>query len=142
METITLNIAPVGSRPVCHVSQYDKGRTVHINICEDAKLYIIEDGDVITFKADKIDGTPIVLEVPANAGDSFVNLTIPNELSETAGRINCELRIANGDVDIGTINFYIEVEKGVGNGETPAPARRGGLISTEVEIISTTYETT
>lgn len=144
MESITLNLIPMGWHPTCHVSQNDNERNVHINIVDGSVLYNIKEDDVITLNVRKPDDSVVTAEVEATAGNHYVEITITDEMCDLDGRNTCELRITNGNTRLSTSNFYMEVEVDPTANPAPtppAPARRGGLTTTNINIISTTYET-
>lgn len=146
METITLNLIPTGVRPTCHVSQNDNERNIKINLVDGSLAYQVQSGDEIKLNIRKPDDTVVSSEVDATVGNTYVIVEITDDMCDVDGRNLCEVRIINGSTRISTSNFYMEVE--VDPSIVPAPptpptptGRRGGLYATEMEIISTTYET-
>ena len=61
METIRLNLVPVGATPVCHAAQYDDGRQIKLELFNGAAAYQIQAGD--TFEGmGGVDAVDIELE--------------------------------------------------------------------------------
>lgn len=114
MEQINVNLIPSGLPPVCHASQYDKGRVIKCNLFEGNTPYLIADGDDITLNARKPDGTIIegLSPLAIQTGVSYVYITTTEQLCACVGDTLCELRIENS-ADIGTLNFILRVEADV-----------------------------
>lgn len=114
MEQINVNLIPSGLPPVCHASQYDKGRVIKCNLFEGNTPYSIANGDNITLNARKPDGTIIegLSPLAIQTGVSYVYITTTEQLCACVGDTLCELRIENS-ADIGTLNFILRVEADV-----------------------------
>lgn len=145
METITLNLIPTGVRPTCHVSQNDNERNIRINLVEGSQAYSIKADDEIKLNIRKPDLTVILSDVEYTVGNTYVIAEITDDMCDIDGKNLCEIRIINGSTRISSSNFYMDVETDpsvVPEPPTPpVPSRRGGLVATEIEIITTTYET-
>lgn len=148
MEEITLNLIPTGVRPTCHVSQNDNERNIKINLVEGSLAYSIKADDEIKLNVRKPDNTVVSSGVDITAGNTYVIVEITDDMCDVSGKNLCEIRIINGSTRISTSNFFMDVETDVTDVPTPptpptppVPSRRGGLWATEIEIISTTYET-
>ena len=140
MERITLNLIPKGYKTTCHVSQFDNGRLIQLDLLEGSAPYVLKEGDAVSLKVLKPDGVCMASSLPAVAEQTFVILTVTSDMSDLDGRSLCELRVTNGSTDVGSADFYMEVKKSV-EAVPPVPGRQGGLSATERVITSTTYET-
>lgn len=121
METISLNLIPVGAMPVCHTSQSDVGREIQCDLYEGSLAYHLQEGDELTLNILKPDGNNVTAIIPSEAGNSFVVISTVDVMCDVVGRNLCELRIKNGDKNIGTLNFYMMVEETVGEVEPLPP---------------------
>lgn len=139
MERILLNLVPTGNNPTCHASQFDKGRKIGIDLFDGSKEYEFKDGDTVVLKVLKPDGIGVSSNVPVTKGCHAVEITVTQDMSDIEGTNLCELRIANGNMDIGSSNFYMEIEKSVDS--SLPPQKKGGLNATTIGITSTTYTT-
>lgn len=121
METICLNLTPTGARPVCHVSQYDVGRVIRVMLLDDSIPYIIQNGDTLIINILKPNGENVSESIEIIEGNTYADMITVEGMCDVSGRNICELRLQNGDKDIGTLNFYIDVEEYIGNGGSPTP---------------------
>ena len=135
MEILYISLTPTGHKQTCHVKQYDIGRIIRL-ILE----YTIHDDDVITLNVKKPNGDNISFVLPIVQGNTFIDLSTTLEMDDIAGVNECELKITTRTAEFRTEDFLMEVQKS--KEPAPAPAkRRGGLNSTNLNVISTTYET-
>ena len=141
MEIIKLNLIPNGVNPVCHCSQYDAGRVVRAELFDGLTPYIIDSGDTFTLLVKRPDNVLITAELTATQGDNYIDLVTTEQMTARFGESLCELKIENNSRTIGSINFYMLIEKGVDGAPAPAPSRQGGLNSTQFGITSSTYTT-
>ena len=121
MEEIFLNLIPTGVRPVCHASQYDVGRTIKVNLFEGSVAYALQEGDNLVLDIRKPNDEIVSAELSVTVGEVYAYIVTVEEMCDIVGRNTCELRLKNGTKDIGTLNFYIEVEEAVGEVEPLPP---------------------
>lgn len=110
MESFNLNIIPGKDRPVCHASQYDIGRTIHVNLFEGFNVFTLDGTEVISISVRKPDGN-VVTESVTNTSDSYVELVTTEQMTACHGSNLCELKLEKGADVIGTMNFILEVEQ-------------------------------
>lgn len=120
MEEIYLNITPTGNHPVCHVSQYDVGRQIKVNLFDDTIAYVLQSGDSLTLSILKPDGAKISAELDVVVGTTYSYIETAEEMCDIIGKNVCELRLKNGNKNIGTLNFFIMVEEAIADAE-PLP---------------------
>ena len=120
MEEIFLNITPTGNRPVCHVSQYDIGRQIKVNLFDDTTAYHLQAGDALVLSVKKPNGENISANLNVSTGLTYAYIVTAEEMCDIVGRNECELRLKNGSKNIGTLNFYMQVEEAIEEGETLA----------------------
>lgn len=109
MESIKLNIIPGSVSPVVHVSQYDNGRMFRAYLYNGPVVYVLST-DIISIRVLKPDKTIATASVPVVPGNNYVDITLNQQMCAVYGKCLCELNIKNGSVDIGTLNFDLEVE--------------------------------
>lgn len=110
MESFNLNIIPGKDRPVCHASQYDIGRTIHVNLFEGFNVFTLDGTETISISVRKPDGN-VVTESVTNTSDSYVEFVTTEQMTACHGSNLCELKLEKGADVIGTMNFILEVEQ-------------------------------
>ena len=110
MESFNLNIIPGKDRPVCHASQFDIGRTIHVNLFEGFNVFTLDGTEVISISVRKPDGN-VVTEAVTNTSDSYVEFVTTEQMTACQGSNLCELKLEKGADVIGTMNFILEVEQ-------------------------------
>ena len=113
IESINLNLIPNGVNPVCHVSQYDAGRQIKINLFEGINPYTIQSGDSFTLNVRKPDNTIVTTSVSGTQGYTYIMISTTEQIAAVVGENLCELKITNGSTVIGTLNFIMLVERDV-----------------------------
>lgn len=113
MEIIKLNLIPNGVNPVCHASQYDNGRVIRGELFDGLTPYTLASGDVVALNVRKPDNHVVTATLTATAGNSYVDIVTTEQMTACFGENLCELKITNGNTEIGTINFYMIVERDV-----------------------------
>ena len=113
MEIIKLNLIPSGVNPTCHCSQYDNGRVIRIDLFDGLTPYVLQSGDTVTLNVRKPDNTIIEASLTATQGNTYVNLVTTEQMCACVGYNLCDLTITNGSVEIGTLNFIMQVERDV-----------------------------
>lgn len=110
MESFNLNIIPGKDRPVCHASQYDIGRTIHVNLFEGFSVFTLDGTETISISVRKPDGN-VVTESVTNTSDSYVEFDTTEQMTACHGSNLCELKLEKGADVIGTMNFILDVEQ-------------------------------
>lgn len=110
MQTINLNLVPGKVKPVVHSSQYDKGRTFRCYLFDGSTNYTLDGTETITIEGQKSD-SHIFLYSVTNTHSNYVDVATTEQMTAISGLVDCELRIKKVDTDIGTANFWLEVEK-------------------------------
>ena len=105
METIKLNMIPRPTSPVCHLSQNDAGRVVRINLFDDGEVFTLGGSELVRARCMKPNGTHKIIMLN-NTGADYVEMIIPEELTEAVGAVYCKLKI-NG---ISGRSFLINIE--------------------------------
>ena len=110
MEIIKLNIIPSGVNPTCHASQYDEGRVIRVELFEGLTPFTLQASDEIGLSIRKPDDK-IVTMVVENTEDNYVDIVTTQQACAVVGANLCELTIKRSSVTIGTLNFYMQVER-------------------------------
>ena len=110
MEIIKLNIIPSGVNPTCHASQYDEGRVIRVELFEGLTPFTLQASDEIGLSIRKPDDK-IVTMVVENTEDNYVDIVTTKQACAVVGASLCELTIKRSSVTIGTLNFYMQVER-------------------------------
>ena len=103
MEQINVNIIPDGRAPVCHVSQFDEGRTFRVNLFDGFSAFTFAGTESISIAVRKPDGHIVTEDLTYTQGNSYVDISC-------AGDILCDLKIEDDGNTIGTLNFVMRVE--------------------------------
>lgn len=113
MEIIKLNLIPSGVNPVCHCSQYDSGRVIRIELFDGLTPYTLASGDTVTLNVRKPDNTIVTASVTATQGNNYVDIITTEQICACVGTNLCDITLKNGSVVIGTLNFYMQIERDV-----------------------------
>lgn len=113
MEIININLIPSGVNPTCHAKQYDKGRVIRFELFNGLTPYTLQSGDTVTLNLRKPDNTIIEASVTAIEGNKYVDLVTTEQMTACFGYNYGCFKIANGEIDIGTLNFVMAVERDV-----------------------------
>ena len=113
MEIIKLNLIPSGVNPVCHCSQYDNGRVIRAELFDGLTPYALASGDVVTLNVRKPDNTVVTGTITTTQGNNYVDIITTEQICACVGNALCDLKITNGSVVIGTLNFIMQVERDV-----------------------------
>ena len=124
MENVTLNLIPGLNNPVCHVSQYDVGRIIRLNLFEGSSIYTLSGNEIIRLNVRKPDNT-ILEERLANTSSTYVTFNTSEQMCPLPGDNICELSIENNGTLIHSINFLMRVEK--------SPLYKGIEVNSSVE---------
>jgi hypothetical protein len=109
MEQIRLDIIPKGLMPVCHSSQYDKGRVIRLNLVDGLQGYTLTD-ETVTLNVRKPDNNIVTAGVNVISGASYVDIVTTEQMTACEGENLCEIVITKGDVKIASLNFKMKVE--------------------------------
>ena len=110
-EVIKLNLIPKGEMPVFHASQFDNGRLITIELYRGEDAYTVPEGYTIELLCRKRDNNIVTL-ASTLINDNVVTFTTTTQLTACHGKNLCEVAVkAADDYLIGTLNFYLEVEK-------------------------------
>lgn len=110
MEIIKLNIIPSGVNPTCHASQYDEGRVIRVELFEGLTPFTLQASDEIGLAIRKPDNK-IVTMLVENTEDNYVDIVTTRQACAVVGANLCELTIKRSSVTIGTLNFFMQVER-------------------------------
>ena len=139
METFNLNIIPGKTCPVCHASQYDIGRTIRINLFENAAVYTLDGTETVSVSVRKTDGNVVTASV-TNTSDSFVEIVTTEQMTACHGANLCELKIEKGADVIGTMNFILEVEQDPLEGGIASQSEIDNLATQVAAIVADQYD--
>ena len=128
MEQLKLNMIPNGVNPVFHASQYDKGRQIRFILDE-----TLSGAEVATSYRAK-DGTEYG-NVQMSVSGNTITDTIPEEVLTDYGMIEGEVNIDG----IGSLNFFVEVEKDAYDGGVITTQTASGPIATFETNIETAF---
>ena len=154
MESININLIPGEAFPVCHASQFDKGRQIRLNLFDGASIFTLSGTETLVLDVKKPDTCIVTVEV-TNTSSAYVIFSTTEQMCACPGDNICELKIINGATEIGTLNFIMQVEEDpLNNGCTSQSAIHdlqtqveeivhglvgGGLNATEVVINTAAY---
>lgn len=111
MEVNTIDMIPMGMTQVFHVSQRDNNRVIRCDIVDGTSTYTLTGNEALTLRYLKMDGTASAIAIPNTFGTkTYVEIAIPEELTDKVGVVYCKLRINFGGASIGAKAFYILVE--------------------------------
>ena len=107
MEEKSINYNPKGSAEVFHISQNDSNRQIRCNLYDDSSVLNVTSSDNVRVRYKKPDKSIGSFGVSHTGTKSYVDVTIPNTLSDKAGLVYCKLRI-NGNA---CKSFFVAVEE-------------------------------
>lgn len=110
MEIVNINLIPGLNNPVCHVSQFDVGRTIRLNLYEGSSIYTLSGTETIKLNIRKPDNTVLVRDI-TNTSSTYVTFNTVEQMCPLPGDNICELSITSGNTIIKSINFLMRVEK-------------------------------
>lgn len=131
MEQIRVDMTPKGIKPVCHSSQYDKGRIIRLNLVDGIQGYTLTGEETLELEVRKPDNNIVTAEVQ-NTSSNYVLIVTTEQMTACEGDSNCEIRVRLGDTDIGSINFILRVEED--------PLKDGIESETEIHNLHTQIE--
>lgn len=139
MEMITLNLIPKGIPPVCHASQYDKGRVIRCNLVDGLQGYVLS-GETAVLNVIKPDNNIVTEALTATTGNSYIDIITTEQMCAVAGKNECEIRLTKGEVEVGTLNFIMQVEADVTTGGIESETVIHNLETTISDIIKEEIE--
>ena len=110
MEIINLNLIPGLNNPVCHVSQFDVGRVIRLDLFEGDSVYTLTGNETIKLNVRKPDNKVLTRDI-TNTSSTYITFTTVEQMCPLPGDNICELSIMSGDTIIKSINFLMRVEK-------------------------------
>ena len=131
-QSFNLELIPKGVPPIVHVSQYDKGQTWTITVTENGIPFSIPAGTSVTVQGTKPDATGF--QYAGAADDSTVTFIVQQQMTVLAGEYDCELVLVNGNDQVATINFILDVEAAALNDETIISETELPLIEQAAEL--------
>lgn len=132
MEQITINLLATGVTPVCHVSQFDDGRTIRINLKKGADIFTLSGTEEVKMRIRKPDNTERVVNI-TNTASSYVDYVSTPEDCDIEGVNVCELVIDN----LGSKNFLMNVEEDAygGGADVETLTASGPVASFETNMV-------
>ena len=109
-ERISLNIIPDGEMPVFHVSQFDVGRPIIIDLYNGDDAYTPAAGVTFELHCRKVDDNIVTLDSYEVDGNT-VTFASTEQLCACSGDNLCEVAIMLDDLLMGTLNFILHVER-------------------------------
>ena len=109
MEHIKVNLVPGGVPSICHVSQYDDGRSIMIHLYNGDSVYTLAGTEIVKVKVIRRDGVTNEYSV-TNTSDSYIILDTTFDMCLCAGYSECKVVITNGSTVIGSADFKMYVE--------------------------------
>ena len=109
-QTFNLDLIPQGVPPIVHVSQYDKGQTWNIHLFENGVVFPVPPGTSAAVQGTKSDNTGFQYPAVISVGDNVVTFTVEQQMTVLGGQFECELVLVNGENQVATINFILDVE--------------------------------
>ena len=107
METNTIDLIPEGITKIFHASQGDIGRVIRCNINNGADSFVLTGTESLNLRYMKLDGSFDSIGIDNTfASKTYVDITIPEDMTEDVGRIYCKLHIDG----IGAKAFYLDIE--------------------------------
>lgn len=109
-ERISLNIIPDGEMPVFHVSQFDVGRPIIIDLYNGDDAYTPAAGVTFELHCRKVDDNIVTLDTYEVDGNT-ITFASTEQLCACSGDNLCEVAIMLDDLLMGTLNFILHVER-------------------------------
>lgn len=112
IEEIYLDFVPGKAPEICHTSQYDIGRKFKINLLNAGSPYALNGNESIMLRLRKNDTTAItmILTNPGQ-GSTSVLFSTTQQMTASAGKSTCEIRLTEGNAIVASSNFIMDVEE-------------------------------
>lgn len=144
MQKVKLNIVPKGVKKTTYLSQNDNGRVVRYELFNELIPYILDGSETITLKVVRPDGEEILANIENTfEGEAYIDVSFNDDMSAITGVGAGEIKIKDGETELGSHNFDINVEIDAYNGkDVVIETETGTLLSfnTEVEDNALEYE--
>lgn len=105
MEIIPLNIIPKGVTYSVNCSKNDKNRVFRCELYDEQDKYYLSGSESLRVRYERPDKMVSSFGV-VNTGSNYLDMEIPQELTEISGLVYCKLHIDS----ISAKGFYIKVE--------------------------------
>lgn len=139
METIRLNLVPVGATPVCHTAQYDEGRQIKLELFNGAAAYQIQAGDTFELDLRKPDGHIVTAVLTGTQGNTYLILETTEQMCAVAGINVCKVKVKNSGDEIGTLIFNMMVQMDVLANGNPSESVIDNLDEMVAEAVADQY---
>ena len=156
IEDIYLDFVPGKAPEVCHTSQYDIGRKFRVNLLNSGSPYALNGNESIMLRLRKQDTTAITMIITnPGSGETSVMFSTTQQMTASAGKSTCEIRLTEGNAVVASANFIMDVEEDpLNHGVTSSSAiydlaqqvevyvqefAGGGINATDLGIISVSY---
>lgn len=144
MQKVKLNIVPKGVKKTTYLSQNDNGRVVRYELFNELLPYTLDGSETITVKVVRPDGEEILTSIENTfEGKAYIDVSFNDDMSAITGVGAGEIKIKDGETELGSHNFDINVESDAYNGkDVVIETETGTLLSfnTEVEDNALEYE--
>ena len=108
-QTVNLNLIPGSVSPTIHLTQYDKDAGALVfNVYGEPGFYI-PPNSTATITGTKPDGYGF--SYSATVVGDVVTANVTQQMTAVAGIVRCELRITNGNNNVGSQTFYLDVKE-------------------------------
>ena len=158
IEFIYLDFVPGKTPEVCHTSQYDIGRKFRIYLLNSGSPYLLNGNESITLRLRKQDTTAITMSITnPGEGNDYIEFLTTQQMTASAGKSTCEIRLQEGNSIVASSNFIMDVEEDpLDYGVTSTSAIQelsqqveilvqefvgGGINATDLNIQTRTYTT-
>ena len=91
------------------LSQGDKGVPFKIELLENGAPYILQSTDIVTIEWLKPNGSPFLQDTGITKGDTYVEITTPEAISQSSGSGTFNIIISDGTTRKGTIRREYKV---------------------------------
>lgn len=118
MQIANLQIAPTGIRPVINASQFDSGRQFQLVLYDGATAYSLPAGTTARIDGIKPDKKGFQYTDAVSVSGNVITVTTKDQMTVVQGDVQCEIRLLNGNNNIGTLNFILKVEASPINEDT------------------------
>ena len=107
MEANTIDMIPEGITEIYHASQGDIGRVIRLDLVDGSESIVLTGTEGLALHYIKMNGAVGSVGITNTFGTkSYVDVAIPEDMTEDVGRIYCKLRVDG----IGAKAFYLDIE--------------------------------
>ena len=140
METIRLNLVPVGATPICHAAQYDVGRQIKLELYNGAAAYQIQAGDTFELNLRKPDEHIVTASITGTQGNTYLILETTEQMCAAPGINICKIKVKNSGDEIGTLIFNMAVQMDVLADGDPSESAIEDLDTRVAELVAEQYD--